>query len=223
MKPFHASYDDAQAAATATTTRNITQPASQSPRKGSAVGSGRKHHNETFKTMNMICMPLYANPALSTHALFMLHRVAHVLRLYVSHVSCFCFIHMFCLQSCMCHSCVNGVSLVLYQCFTYVLLMFHLCFTYASLTFYLCFTHFFLLFAYVLLNKFHSFTMFTHIILFFPYVILMFHCVSLFLFSRFTHALLMFHICFYSRIGMVCIYVMSRLPSTETSSGTGAK
>jgi hypothetical protein len=151
MKPFHASYDDAQAAATATTTRNITQPASQSPRKGSAVGTGRKHHNETFKTMNMICMPLYANPALSTHALFMLHRVAHVLRLYVSHVSCFCFIHMFCLQSCMCHSCVTCVSLVLYQCFTYVLLMFHLCFTYASLTFYLCFTHFFLLFAYVLL------------------------------------------------------------------------
>ena len=205
MKPFHASYDDAQAAATATTTRNITQPASQSPRKGSAVGTGRKHHNETFKTMNMICMPLYANPALSTHALFMLHRVAHVLRLYVSHVSCFCFIHMFCLQSCMCHSCVTCVSLVLYQCFTYVLLMFHLCFTYVLL-------------------MFHSFFLivclcFTYIILFFPYVILMFHCVSLFLFSRFTHALLMFHICFYSRIGMVCIYVMSRLPSTETSPG----
>lgn len=207
MKPFHASYDDAQAAATATTTRNITQPASQSPRKGSAVGTGRKHHNETFKTMNMICVPLYANPALSTHALFMLHRVAHVLRLYVSHVSCFCFIHMFCLQSCMCHSCVTCVSLVLYQCFTYVLLMFHLCFTYVLL-------------IYVSVIFSYCLPMFYLYDLIFPlcysYVSL---CFTIF-FSRFTHALLIFHICFYSRIGMVCIYVMPRLPSTETSPGS---
>ena len=150
--------------------------------------------------------------------------------------SCFTVLHMCCAYmfhmyrasvsyTCFAYSrvCVIHVLTVFHLCFTNVSLMFCLCFTYASLTFYLCFTHFFLLFAYVLLNKFHSFTMFTHIILFFPYVILMFHCVSLFLFSRFTHALLMFHICFYSRIGMVCIYVMSRLPSTETSSGTGAK